>query len=50
METTRYFVKEYETPVSICVEIRMEGVFCGSPLFPYLKPGENEDGIWGDEL
>lgn len=38
--------KVYLTPQSHCVEIVSEGVICHSQL----KPGESEDGFWGDDL
>lgn len=36
----------YVAPAMVCIEICQEGLLCSSPL----KPGENEDGILGDDL
>ena len=39
----------YETPEIGVAEMMMEGsVLSGS--IPGLKPGESEDGFWGDDL
>ena len=44
MENNDY--KAYLSPQSHCVEMVVEDVICHSKL----KPGESEDGFWGDDL
>lgn len=41
-----YAREGYVAPALVVLEICQEGLLCTSPL----KPGENEDGILGDDL
>lgn len=38
--------KAYLTPQMCCVEMVVEDIICNSKL----KPGESENGFWGDDL